>query len=85
MAGDNRKEIELALQGGGAHGAFTWGKSPEDAVANSLALEKCAKMAWGARLLNPETPSFPDYLLRKHYRRKHGPDAYYGQKTGETK
>jgi L-ribulose-5-phosphate 4-epimerase len=65
------------------HGAFTWGRSPEEAVTNSLALEKTAKMAWGALCLDPEAPGFPDYLLRKHYRRKHGPEAYYGQKTGE--
>ncbi len=68
-----------------AHGAFTWGRSPEEAVANSLALEKTAKMAWGALSLDPEVRSFPEYLLRKHYRRKHGPEAYYGQKTGEKK
>jgi L-ribulose-5-phosphate 4-epimerase len=63
------------------HGAFTWGRSPEDAVINSLALEKTAKMAWGAMLLNAEIPPFPAYLLEKHYSRKHGPGAYYGQKA----
>jgi L-ribulose-5-phosphate 4-epimerase len=63
-----------------AHGAFTWGRSPEEAVSNSLALEKTAKMAWGAMMLNPKIPSFPEYLLHKHYARKHGPEAYYGQK-----
>jgi len=68
-----------------AHGAFTWGRSPEEAVVNSLALERSAKMAWGALNLNPETPPFPEYLLRKHYRRKHGTEAYYGQKAGEEK
>jgi L-ribulose-5-phosphate 4-epimerase len=66
-----------------AHGAFAWGRSPEEAVVNSLALEKTAKMAWGTLGLNPEVPPFPEYLLRKHYQRKHGPQAYYGQKTGD--
>ena len=69
----------------GAHGAFAWGSSPERAVINSLALEKTAKMAWGTLSLAPEVPPFPEYLLRKHYQRKHGPQAYYGQKTGEQK
>jgi L-ribulose-5-phosphate 4-epimerase len=68
-----------------AHGAFAWGASPERAVINSLALEKTAKMAWGTLSLAPEVPPFPEYLLRKHYQRKHGPQAYYGQKTGEQK
>jgi L-ribulose-5-phosphate 4-epimerase len=73
-------EIPAVLVAG--HGAFAWGGTPEQAVVNSLALEKCAKMAYGAMTLNPDLPPFPGYLLRKHYRRKHGPQAYYGQKTG---
>ena len=67
------------------HGAFTWGKSPEEAVENSLALEKVAKMAWGTLFLAEEEPCFPEYLMKKHYQRKHGPEAYYGQKKGEKK
>lgn len=68
------------------HGAFTWGKSPEEALRNSVALEKVAKVAFGTLLLRPEGFPFPDYLLRKHFRRKHGPKAYYGQKeTGDDK
>ena len=62
------------------HGAFTWGNTPEDAVLNSLALEKTAKMAWGALSLDPGVPPLPRHLLNKHYRRKHGPAAYYGQR-----
>lgn len=65
------------------HGAFTWGKSPEEAVANCLALEKVAKMAWGTLVLAETEPSFPEFLLKKHYQRKHGPKAYYGQKKEE--
>ncbi len=67
------------------HGAFAWGKSPEEAVINSLALEKVAKMAWGTLLLTEKKLSFPKYLLEKHYLRKHGPKAYYGQKKGKGK
>lgn len=62
------------------HGVFTWGDTPADAVENGLALEKVAKMACGTLALKTPPSVFPDYLLLKHYRRKHGPDAYYGQK-----
>lgn len=62
------------------HGVFTWGKSPEEAVQNNLVLEKVAKMAWETLRLNPSCEGLPDYLLKKHFRRKHGPEAYYGQK-----
>ena len=66
------------------HGAFTWGCSPQEALFNSVALEDVAKMAFGSVLLRPDGIPFPDYLLRKHFLRKHGSDAYYGQKkTGD--
>ena len=68
-----------------AFGPLNLGKSPEEAVINSLALEKAAKMAWGTLLLAERKPSFPKYLLEKHYLRKHGPKAYYGQKKGKGK
>ncbi|MGD2294660.1 MAG: L-ribulose-5-phosphate 4-epimerase AraD [Candidatus Aminicenantes bacterium] len=64
------------------HGPFTWGKTPDEAVQNSVALEKVAQMAWGTLLLNQECERMPGYLLKKHHRRRHGPDAYYGQKKG---
>lgn len=79
------KPLEMPAVLVAGHGAFTWGRSPEEAVTNSLALEKSAKMAWGALLLNSEIPVFPEYLLQKHYSRKHGPQAYYGQKPREKK
>ncbi len=79
------KPLEMPAVLVAGHGAFTWGRSPEEAVTNSLALEKSAKMVWGALLLNPEIPVFPEYLLKKHYSRKHGPQAYYGQKPREKK
>jgi len=62
------------------HGPFTWGKSPSDAVHNAAVLEECAKMAWIARSLNPEMGQIKQNLLDRHYNRKHGPDATYGNK-----
>ena len=62
------------------HGPFTWGDSAMGSVNNSVALEAIAKMAYGALVLNPKVKPLPGYLLDKHYFRKHGPDAYYGQK-----
>ncbi len=61
------------------HGPFTWGKDPAEAVYHSVVLEEIAEMAWKTRLLNPEA-ALPSYVLEKHYQRKHGPRAYYGQK-----
>ncbi len=69
-----------------SHGVFTWGKSPGEAVLNSMLLENVAKMAWGTLMLNARCEEIPECLLEKHFRRKHGPDAYYGQKgKGERK
>ena len=65
------------------HGVFTWGKSPEDAALNGMILERVAKMAWGTLMLDARREKIPESLLNKHFRRKHGPDAYYGQKKGE--
>lgn len=79
----NPEEIPGALVAG--HGAFTWGKAPGEAVENSLALEKIARMALGTLLLSRRRRVFPPYLLEKHYQRKHGPAAYYGQKRGGRK
>ena len=72
-------EIPAVLVAG--HGPFVWGTSPEEAVVNSIALEAAAKMAWGTLALNPDTRPLPGYLLKKHFQRKHGSKAYYGQKT----
>jgi L-ribulose-5-phosphate 4-epimerase len=62
------------------HGPFTWGKDPQNAVQNSLALERVAQMAIGAFMLNPITNGLPQHIQDVHFRRKHGPNAYYGQK-----
>ena len=61
------------------HGPFTWGKNPADAVYNAKVLEQCAQMAYISFTLNPQTGMNP-LLVEKHYSRKHGPNAYYGQK-----
>lgn len=61
------------------HGPFTWGNSPANAVYNAKVLEQCAKMAFISFAINPETTMNP-LLIEKHYSRKHGPNAYYGQK-----
>jgi len=70
-------EMPGVLQHG--HAPFTWGKSATDSVKNSVALEMCALMAMHAWQLNPDAGSIPDHILDKHYLRKHGPGAYYGQ------
>jgi L-ribulose-5-phosphate 4-epimerase len=62
------------------HAPFTWGKSALDSVKNSIALEVCAGMALTAWSLNPQQAPLPEHILKKHYLRKHGAGAYYGQK-----
>jgi L-ribulose-5-phosphate 4-epimerase len=62
------------------HGPFVWGRTPEEAVQNAVALELTATLALATLHLNPQAAALPDYLLRKHHQRKHGPRAYYGQK-----
>ncbi len=61
------------------HGPFCWGKSPANAVYNAVVLETVAEMDLKTLLLNPNA-SIARYVLDKHYMRKHGPNAYYGQK-----
>ena len=63
-----------------SHGSFTWGKDPVGSVHHSVILEECAKMAMGAFALNPGLSRMQQELLDKHYLRKHGKNAYYGQK-----
>lgn len=62
------------------HGPFTWGKSAADAVTNAIALESVAAMALGTLQLAPGIGAMPQHILDKHYTRKHGPNAYYGQR-----
>ena len=62
------------------HGPFTWGNDAQGAVKNAVTLESVAEMTYHTLQLNPHNICVPQYLLDKHYYRKHGPDAYYGQK-----
>lgn len=62
------------------HGPFVWGKNPNEAVHNAVVLEEVAKMALNTVIINPDVACAPDILCDKHYFRKHGKDAYYGQK-----
>lgn len=71
--------MPAVLQAG--HAPFTWGPSPAKAVDNALALEVCAEMALHTLRLEPSMPELASHVLEKHYQRKHGPDAYYGQPT----
>ena len=61
------------------HAPFAWGSNAEDAVNNSLILERVAQIALGAFQLCPDLSAIPSYIQEKHYQRKHGPNAYYGQ------
>ena len=61
------------------HGPFTWGKDPDNAVYNAVVLDKVAEMAYKTMTLNRSIESVNQILLDKHYLRKHGVNAYYGQ------
>ena len=62
-----------------SHGPFAWGKGPMNAVHNAVILEELAFMAFHTEMINPHVMSMQQELLDKHYLRKHGIDAYYGQ------
>ena len=72
----NALEIPAALVNG--HGQFTWGRDAADAVHNAVVLEECARMAMLSRLVAPAC-ALSQTLLDRHFLRKHGPNAYYGQ------
>jgi len=63
-----------------SHGPFTWGKDPWDAVHNAVVLEEIAFMAWHNIMMAPNIQPMQQELIDKHYLRKHGSNAYYGQK-----
>ncbi len=63
------------------HGPFAWGKDAKEAVHNAVVLEEVAKMAYRAETINPRIQPAPQELQDKHYYRKHGANAYYGQKA----
>jgi L-ribulose-5-phosphate 4-epimerase len=61
------------------HGPFTWGETAQAAVYHAAVLEELATMAFVTRTVNPGAPVLPERIVRKHFERKHGKDAYYGQ------
>jgi L-ribulose-5-phosphate 4-epimerase len=77
------EEIQMVLVA--CHGPFTWGETPEKAVYNSVILEELAKMAFITIQINPGAGRIKQTLMAKHYERKHGENAYYGQKTTPVK
>ena len=68
-----------------SHGPFAWGADPMNAVHNAVVMEECAFMDFHAMMLNPGRGTMQQALLDKHYLRKHGAGAYYGQDTPERK
>jgi len=72
------KEIEMVLVA--CHGPFTWGKTPQKAVYNCVMLEELSRMAYLTLQINPDASGLKKSLIDKHFLRKHGKDAYYGQK-----
>jgi Ribulose-5-phosphate 4-epimerase and related epimerases and aldolases len=70
-------KVNMVLVGG--HGPYAWGTSAAKAVYNGAVLEEVARMAFLTLAINPGAAVLPGYIVDKHYRRKHGPDAYYGQ------
>ncbi|MEJ7644149.1 MAG: L-ribulose-5-phosphate 4-epimerase [Chryseolinea sp.] len=71
------REVEMILVGN--HAPFTWGKDAAKAVYNSAVLEAIAKMAYVTESINPNTARMKESLIKKHFERKHGAGAYYGQ------
>ena len=71
------KEVEMILIGN--HGPFAWGKNASKAVYNTKVLERVAQMAYLTLQINPEAPRLKASLIKKHFERKHGKNAYYGQ------
>ena len=70
-------QIPMVLVAG--HGPFTWGETADKAVYHAVVLEELAKIASITRSLDPDAPRLPEHLVRKHFERKHGKNAYYGQ------
>jgi L-ribulose-5-phosphate 4-epimerase len=70
--------INMVLVAG--HGPFTWGGSASQSVNNAVILEEVCKMALFTVTIDPLAKPLPEYITRKHWERKHGPDAYYGQR-----
>lgn len=77
---ESRDPLETPMVLVAGHAPFAWGATPEKAVYNAAVLEEMARMAFITHTLDPEAARLPDSLIRKHFERKHGKNAYYGQK-----
>lgn len=77
ISGKSSADVPAALVA--SHGPFAWGQTSGEAVHNAVVLEEIAFMAWHNQMMDPGLPAMPQALLDKHYLRKHGKDAYYGQ------
>ncbi len=77
---EGRKPLEVPMALVAGHGPFAWGRSAMEAVHYAAALEEVARMATLSFQLNPAASPLPDHVMRKHYERKHGSSAYYGQR-----
>lgn len=77
FAARSYRDIPMVLVAG--HGPFTWGETPEKALYHSQMLEELATMALLTLQIDPATPRLKKTLIDKHFKRKHGPDSYYGQ------
>jgi len=77
LSGMSHLEVEMVLVA--SHGPFTWGVTPEKAVYNSVVAEELAKMALFTISIDPKAARLKQTLINKHYDRKHGSNAYYGQ------
>jgi L-ribulose-5-phosphate 4-epimerase len=75
--GYSYKDVEMVLLGN--HAPFTWGKTGEKAVYNAAVLEEIARMAYLTCTINPSVSRLKESLIQKHFDRKHGTNAYYGQ------
>ena len=73
----NPDEVNMVLVGG--HGPFAWGSTAAKSVYNAAVMEEVSRMALNTLLIRPDAESLPKYIVEKHYLRKHGPNAYYGQ------
>ena len=74
----NPAHVTMALVAG--HGPFAWGESAAQSVYNAAVLEEVCKMALLSLRINPESSPLPEHIIKKHWERKHGKDAYYGQR-----
>ena len=74
----NPAQVNMVLVAG--HGPFTWGGSAAQSVYHAIILEEICKMALFTVTLDPLAKPLPEHIIKKHWERKHGPDAYYGQK-----